>query len=162
MGPVGTVVKADRPEFHWRPLTGATSYAVAVFDSNFNKVASSQPQTGTEWSPASSLKRGELYSWQVTAIKDGKEIVSPAPPAPDAKFKILDASKSRELEQTKRTHARSHLVLGILYERAGLLDDAEREFSALYRVNPSSQIVRKLLRDAKALRKVTRKVTSDK
>lgn len=162
MSPVGTVVGGDRPEFHWSPLTGATSYEVAVFDSNFNKVASSKPQPETEWSPASSLKRGELYSWQVTAIKDGKEIVSPAPPAPDAKFKVLDGSKARDLEQARRTHPGSHLVLGILYERAGLLDDAEREFSALYRANPNSQIVRKLLRDAKSLRKVTRKVTSDK
>lgn len=153
LGPIGTIVKADKPEFHWRPLTGATSYVVAVFDSNFNKVESSQQQSGTEWSPASSLKRGELYSWQVTAIKDGKEIVAPAPPAPDAKFKILDGSKARELEQARRTHPGSHLVLGILYERAGLLDDAERELIALYRANPDSKIVRKLLRDAKSLRK---------
>jgi predicted anti-sigma-YlaC factor YlaD len=156
VGPVGTVVRADKPDFRWHPLAGATSYVIAVFDSNFNKVLSSHPQTGTEWSPASSLKRGELYSWQVTAIKDGKEIVSPAPPAPDAKFKILDASKSREFEQAKRTHAHSHLVLGILYERAGLLDDAEREFNALYRANPNSVIARKLLRDAKSLRRKDR------
>ncbi len=151
VGPVGTVVRADRPEFQWRPLTGATSYVVAVFDSDFNKVASSQPQPGTRWSPAGSLKRGERYSWQVTAIKDDKEILSPAPPAPDAKFKVLDASKSRELEQAQRAHPGSHLVLGILYERAGLLDDAEREFRTLYEANQKSQIVRKLLRDVKSI-----------
>jgi hypothetical protein len=152
IGPAGTIVRADRPAFRWKSLNGATSYVVAVFDSSFNMVASSQAQPGTEWSPVNPLKRGETYSWQVTATKDGKELVSPAPPAPDAKFKILDASKMKELEQAKRMFSDSHLVLGILYERAGLLDDAEREFKTLYSSNPKSQTARKLLHDVKSLR----------
>jgi hypothetical protein len=152
IGPVGTIIRTDRPGFHWKPLSGATSYVVDVYDSSFNRVASSQAQLGTEWSPLNSLKRGEVYSWQVTAMKDGKELASPAPPAPDAKFKILDASKLKELEQARRTYADSHLVLGILYERAGLLDDAEREFKALYSSNAKSPTARKLLHDVRALR----------
>ena len=152
IGPVGTIVRAERPGFRWKALNGATSYVVEVFDSGFNKVASSEAQPGTEWSAVNPLKRGETYSWQVTAMKDGKELVSPAPPAPDAKFKILDASKMRELEQAKRMYSDSHLVLGILYERAGLLDDAEREFKTLYSSNPKSQTARKLLHDVKSLR----------
>ncbi len=151
-GPVGTIVRAERPRFSWKTLNGATSYVVAVFDSSFNMVASSQAQPGTEWSPVNPLKHGETYSWQVTAMKDGKELVSPAPPAPDAKFKILDASKMKELEQAKRTYSDSHLVLGTLYERAGLLDDAEREFKTLYASNPTSPTARKLLHDVKSLR----------
>jgi len=153
MSPVGTIVRADRPGFRWTPLNGATSYLVAVYDSSFNKVASSETQPGTDWSQASSLKRGETYSWQVTAMKDGKELVSPAPPTPDAKFKILDGSKTREIAQAKRMYPDSHLVLGILYERAGLLDDAEREFKSLYASNPKSQTARKLLNDLTSLRR---------
>ena len=152
IGPVGTIVRTDRPGFRWKSLNGATSYMVAVYDSNFNKVASSEAQPGTQWSPASSLKRGETYSWPVIAMKDGKELVSPTPPTPDAKFKILDASKARELEQAKRMYPDSHLVLGVLYERAGLLDDAEREFKSLYASNPKSKTVRKLLGDLKSRR----------
>lgn len=102
---------------------------------------------------ASSLKRGETYSWQVTAIKDGRELVSPAPPAPDAKFKILHGTKTRELEQARRTYPDSHLVLGILYQRAGLLDDAEREFKILSAANPKSQTARRMLNDLKSLRR---------
>jgi anti-sigma factor RsiW len=153
IGPVGTIVKIDKPTFRWKPLSGATSYVVAVYDSGFNLVASSESQTGAEWSSAIPLKRGETYSWQVTAIKDGKELVSPAPPAPDAKFKILDASKTKEIDQAKRTYPDSHLVLGVLYERAGLLDDAERELRALTVANPKSQTARKLLNDLKSLRR---------
>ena len=153
IGPVGTIVRTDRPSFRWKSLKGATSYVVAVYDSSFNKVASSEAQSGTQWSPASSLKRGETYSWQVTAIKDGKELVSPAPPAPDARFKILDGAKTRELEQARRTYPDSHLVLGVLYQRAGLLDDAEREFKTLSAANPKSQTTRKLLSELKSLRR---------
>jgi hypothetical protein len=153
IGPVGTIVRTDRPGFRWKSLNGATSYVVAVYDASFNKVTSSEAQSGTEWSPAGALKRGETYTWQVTAIKDGKELVSPAPPAPDAKFKILDAAKTRELEHAKRTYPDSHLVLGILYERAGLLDDAEREFKFLFASNPKSRTARKLLGDLKSLRR---------
>jgi len=153
IGPVGSIVRTDRPSFHWKPLKGAASYVVAVYDSSFNKVASSEAQSRTEWSPGQSLKRGEVYSWQVTAIKDGKEVVSPAPPAPAAKFKILDSASNRELQQVKRAHPDSHLVLGILYQRAGLLEDAQREFNILYRANPNSELVKKLLRDVKSLRK---------
>lgn len=153
IGPVGTVVRTDRPTLRWKPLKGATSYVVAIYDSSFNKVASSEAQPGTQWAPASALKRGETYSWQVTAIKDGSELVSPAPPAPDAKFKILDGTKTRELEQARRTYPDSHLVLGILYQRAGLLDDAEREFKSLTAANPKSPTARKLLNDLKSLRR---------
>lgn len=152
LGPIGTSVRAEKPTFRWKPLAGATSYVVSVYDSGFNKIASSEAQPGTAWTPVSPLKRGETYSWQVTAVKDGKEIISPAPPAPDAKFKSLDASKARELDRSKRMYADSHLVLGVLYQRAGLLDDAEREFKAVCASNPKSQTARKLLGDVKSLR----------
>ena len=152
VGPIGTVVKSDKPRFRWNALSGATSYVITVYDPNFNKVTASEQQPGTEWTPSQPLERGGLYSWQVTTIRAGKEIMSPTPPAPDAKFKVLETSTLKELERAKRTYARSHLVLGILYERAGLIDDAEREFKSLYRANPKSQIVRKLLRDVQSLR----------
>lgn len=153
IGPVGTIVRTDRPSFHWKPLNGATSYVVAVYDSSFNKVASSEAQSKTEWAPSKSLKRGETYSWQVTAIKDGNEVVSPAPPAPAAKFKILDSESDRELQQVKQAYPDSHLVLGILYQRAGLPEYAQREFNMLYRANPNSELVKKLLHDVKSSRK---------
>jgi putative zinc finger protein len=152
IGPIGTVVKTDRPTFRWRAFSGATSYVVTVYDSNFNKVGSSGQQPGTEWTMPQKLERGGLYSWQVAAITEGKEVLSPTPPAPDAKFKVLEPSRMRELERAGQAFVSSHLVLGILYERAGLLDDAEREFNTLYRANPKSPTVRKLLHDVKSLR----------
>jgi predicted anti-sigma-YlaC factor YlaD len=152
LSPVGTVVETDRPTFRWRPLNGATVYAVNVYDSDFNKVASSQQLSAAEWTAAGPLRRGGMYSWQVTAIRDGKEITSPAPPAPEARFKVLEQPKATEIENAEHSFASSHLVLGILYKQTGLLDDAEREFKALLAANPKSSIAQKLLSGVQALR----------
>jgi anti-sigma factor RsiW len=151
IAPVGTAVQSDRPTFRWNALHGATGYIVTVFDSNFNRLTISQTLLRTEWAPSESLERGRAYSWQVTAIKDGERIKSPVTPAPEARFKVLESARSAELESAKKTY-NSHLLLGILYARAGLLDDAEGELQTLLKANPRSPVARHLLREIKALR----------
>lgn len=143
--PVGVVVMSDRPTFHWQPLTGAASYTVSVFDSNFNRITKSEPQSTTQWTMPTPLQRGRIYFWEVTALEDGQEVTSPVAPAPRAQFKTLEEEKIREINGVKKTRAGSHLVLGILYTRAGLLDDAEREFQLLVNANPHSEAAKTLL-----------------
>jgi anti-sigma factor RsiW len=145
LAPGGVVSLTDRPAFSWQPLSGATNYTVSVFDSNFNRVLRSEPLAATNWSAPASLKRGRIYFWEVTAVKDGHEITSPVAPAPRAQFKIVDDETAREINQVKSASPGSHLTLGILYARAGLLDDAEREFQLLVNANPRSEIARTLL-----------------
>jgi len=144
-GPFGTVVESPRPMLRWDALTGATGYKVTVYDSNFNSVAASPLLTTTFWTVAQPLKRGAVYSWYVTAQKEGAEIKSPRPPAPEAKFKILDANRDAELRRLRLANPRSHLALGVLYAQAGLLEEAERELTALVRANPKSDLARRLL-----------------
>ena len=144
--PVGTVVRAARPTFHWQSLDGASGYIVNIYDSSFNRVATSKQLSATQWMITSSLRRGAVYMWQVTAIKNGVEIKSPVQPAPEAKFKTLERSKANELERVMRAHPNSHLILGTLYAQDGLLDDAEREFRALVADNPKSLVAQALLR----------------
>lgn len=150
LGPTSVIIVDDQPTFHWQPLNGATNYTVSVFDSNFNPVLRSEPQTATQWSPPVSLERGKIYFWEVTAARDGQEITSPAAPAPRAQFKILEAEKLVEINQAKKAHPDSHLVLGILHARAGLLEEAEREFQLLAKANPRSPVARRLLRRVQA------------
>ena len=150
IAPVGTAVQSDRPTFRWNALNGATGYIVTVFDSNFNRVTNSQALARTEWAPPDALERGRIYSWQVTAIKDGERIKSPVTPAPEARFKVLDSALSAELESAKKTYNKSHLLLGILYARAGLMDAAADEFQALLKANPRSPIARRLASEIKA------------
>ncbi|HEV8484718.1 MAG TPA: zf-HC2 domain-containing protein [Blastocatellia bacterium] len=153
LSPVGTVVQTDRPTFRWRPLSGATSYAVNVYDSSLKNVATVDRLSATQWTAARSLKRDEVYTWQVTALKDGVEISSPVPPAPEAKFKVLEQTRAEEVNLAKKSYPNSHLILGAVYKKAGLLDDAEREFKGLLSANPNSPVAQKLLQNVKSLRR---------
>ncbi|HEX6732036.1 MAG TPA: zf-HC2 domain-containing protein [Pyrinomonadaceae bacterium] len=150
LSPVGRVLRADRPRFRWRPLAGASSYTVNILDSDFNVLQTSPPLTVTSWTPSSSLARGKVLSWQVTAVKDGQTLIFPTAPAPEVRFKILESEKARELTRAEGIKPRSHLALGVLYARTGLLDDAERELRALAAANPQSDTARKLLRSIQA------------
>jgi hypothetical protein len=89
----------------------------------------------------------------VKALKDGQEITSPRPPAPQAKFRVLDQTKANELENARRAHPSSHLTLGLLYADAGLLREAEQEFRQLQKANPNSELARNLLRQVQSLRR---------
>ncbi|MBP7375938.1 MAG: tetratricopeptide repeat protein, partial [Pyrinomonadaceae bacterium] len=142
--PVGKVIESARPQFRWRALDQAESYVVSVYDANFNKVAESPPLKQNSWTSIT-LKRGNVYQWQVTAQRDGEEIRSPSRPAPDARFRVIDSVAANEIDAAKRNFGSSRLLLGILYANAGLLDDAEREFQALLRRNPNSEAARRLL-----------------
>lgn len=148
--PVGTVLMTDRPAFRWSAMEGATGYVVEVYDDQFKLAATSPQLTSNSWTQI--LPRGKVYSWQVKAIKDGQEITSPRPPAPQAKFRILDAAKANELARAKRAYPSSHLTLGLLYADAGLLKEAEQQFRLLLRSNPNSPLARTLLRQVQALR----------
>jgi hypothetical protein len=91
-----------------------------------------------------------VYTWQVKAIKEAEEITSPRPPAPQAKFGILDQAKVNELVRAKRAYPSSHLTLALLYAEAGLLMEAEGELRALQVANPDSELARNLLRQVQA------------
>jgi putative zinc finger protein len=150
--PVGNVVLSNQPTFRWSTLEGATGYVVEVYDDQFKLVASSPELTNRTWPTSQPLARGKVYSWQVKAMKDGQEVTSPRPPAPQAKFRVLDQAKANEIAKAKRAYGSSHLTLGLLYADAGLLREAEREFRLLRRANPDSDIARNLLRQIQSLR----------
>jgi hypothetical protein len=150
--PVGKVVMSDRPAFRWSPMEGATVYVVEVYDGKFNLVATSPQLTEHSWAPPA-LSRGKVYGWQVKAIKGGQEFTSPRPPAPQARFRILDRAKANELAKARRAYPSSHLALGLLYAEAGLLREAEQELRALEKANPGSGIARGLLSQIQALRR---------
>jgi hypothetical protein len=88
----------------------------------------------------------------VKAFKDGQEFRAPRPPAPQAKFRILDQARLNEIEQAQRAYGTSHLTLGLLYAQARLLDEAEQQFRALKKSNPDSPLVQKLLSQINKMR----------
>lgn len=144
--PVSKVVPDSQPTFSWQSLSGAQSYIVTVTDAQLNLVSTSEPLTSTRWKIPTSLKYGGTYSWQVTALRDGKRITSPVLPAPQARFKIIASDDLRELRQVRNAYANSHLTLAASYLRLGLIDEAEKELKTLVRSNPQSSVARSLLR----------------
>ncbi len=145
--PIGKVVQTDRPALRWRPRAGAASYTVTIVNSSFKPVAQSPGLSATEWRPTTSLPRGMTYFWQVTALMpDGTEVTSPTSPAPQAKFRVLDESTNDNLKLLEKANTDSPLARGVLYAKAGLLDEAEAEFNKLVKENPRSPLARKLLR----------------
>jgi hypothetical protein len=143
--PAGTISKSDRPTFRWSALGGGATYFVEIYDELFDLIARSPALSGQEWTPQKPLPRGRMYSWQVRAVNDGREFLSPRPPAPQAKFRILDSASATELDEARRDYPSSHLLLALLTARAGLLDESERELRLLQTQNPDSAAVRGLL-----------------
>jgi hypothetical protein len=151
--PVRRVIIEDRPVFKWESLSGATTYRVYVLDANGNQVAQSEELSSsqTQWKPETPLRRGQILSWAVAALINGKEIVSPSASAPEMKFAVVSAGDLQELNRLKKTD--SHLALGVYYAKAGLLTEADREFQKLIQLNPESELPRKLLQSVRRVRK---------
>jgi len=153
VSPMGTVIRSARPTFRWQSLPGASSYSVAILDSQLNVVEHSSPTGKANWTPLHSLKRNEVYIWQVTALTDGREVTAPAAPAREARFKILSAEKTAALAPVTTELAESHLKLGIVYAHEGLLDDAEQQFRAAIAGGEDPALARKLLQSLSQMRR---------
>jgi len=153
--PVRRVVTDARPVFRWERLPGVSSYRVYVLDQDGNQVSQSEelPPTQTQWKAPAPLRRGQVFSWVVTALVNGKKVVSPSVSAPEIKFAVLSTADFQELNDLKKLN--SHLALGVFYARVGLLNEAEREFEGLVELNPQSELPRKLLQSMRAIRKAS-------
>ena len=141
--PLGLVVESTQPQFSWQPLSAAKSYVVTISDADFAEVAHSPALTETSWTPTVALERGKIYQWQVSATtSEGKELTSPLPSAPEAKFKIIDADNLKLLNLARQKYPASHLKLGVIYAHVGLIDKAEQELNL---AAPTAKIARQLL-----------------
>lgn len=149
LAPIGCIIVSDRPTFEWTAVPGAR-YRVEVFSDHFRPVADSGLLDATRWTAPQSLQRGATYVWQVTAIRNGSETTSPAPPAPEARFAILDETNARSLARLEQIEPRSHLALGVAYAEAGVTAEAEREFQELANENRGSADARRLLQSLRS------------
>jgi anti-sigma factor RsiW len=146
--PVGTGVLTDRPSLQWTPLSGAATYVVTIQDEATGETMGSAALRDHTWIPEAPLTRGHTYLWQISASSNGIETVSPRPPDPPAKFFVVNAEDASRLEKIPA----SHLIRGILYANAGLVDDAEREIAAVTARHPNSEVVSRFLTQLKEAR----------
>jgi hypothetical protein len=143
--PLATAVVSDRPTFRWEPLADAERYLVSISDEALHPIAVSAPLSDTSWAPDPPLVRGRTYLWQVTARRGAESVTAPAPPAPLAKIRVLDAETARVLEQTAATHPGSHLLLGILYAQAGARREAETQLTQVPSTDPYYAVAQRTL-----------------
>jgi hypothetical protein len=143
--PLFTAIESQSPRFEWTALPAATSYAVSVFDANLDKIAQSGPLTATEWTPTQPLPRGRTYLWQVRARTPAGDVIAPAPPTPESRFRVLDPAEADRVVAWRERYAGSPLALGVLFAHAGLLEEAERYLKDVVAANPSSSPAQQLL-----------------
>jgi hypothetical protein len=142
--PVGTMVRSARPTFRWRAHAGARAYQVSVYDEDLRRLAQSPELRESEWSPGQDLPRGRVLLWQVAALTSSGREAAPAPPEPEARFRILDAAFAAELSESLAAAAGSHLATAVVLARAGLVDEAKAELAALAARNPDAREPRRL------------------
>jgi predicted anti-sigma-YlaC factor YlaD len=153
ISPRQTVIIETRPVFKWELLKGALGYKVHIA-SRANWAGTSSPALAPsmlEWSPSTPLRRGETYTWVVSAITDKGELTIPPSSEPERKFKVLGERDFDALMKLKRQTG-SHLVLGLFYARTGLVFDAERELQILANENADSALAGKLLDQVRSWR----------
>lgn len=141
IAPVGTAVLSDRPALTWTPLAPDATYIVRLREEATGTTVVSPPLRAGEWKPDIPLARGATYVWQVEGSAGGRDVTAPAPPAPAARFSVVGAADAARLTRAPA----SHLVRGVLYANAGLLDESERELKALRDQNPESELVRRFI-----------------
>ena len=163
--PVGEVVREERPVFRWQPLAGADRFVVTIFDQKMNLVETSPPLHAGQWRPLRRLQRGQIYLWQVNAtLRSGESVISPAPPNPEARFQVLDQEKWDELIRIQGKLPRDpsvsrselHLLNGILYAQAGLLELGEEELEQIPTGDPNYNLAESLLKSVQEIRRANR------
>jgi hypothetical protein len=125
-------------------MAAATGYRVRVYASGYRKVAESPLQKALEWHSTIALPRGQVYSWTVTAEGPQGQVRQPAPPQPEAEFQVMAEGAAADLNAAASSHAANHLLLAVLYARAGALNEARAQVDQLAGQNPNSPLVAEL------------------
>jgi hypothetical protein len=134
------VLVTDRPRFRWH--AGGARAVVSIFDGP-RRVARSGLLNVSEWTPDSPLPRGRTYQWQVE-LRNGTPHIVPAPPDPPAAFRVMDEPSLQELSAALRERPDDHLLLAVLYARAGARSDAAKELAAYRAAHANDAAARQL------------------
>lgn len=148
--PVGTAIKETRPGLEWQRLPGATSYTVILKDLATGAEMEGAPTRKTTWTPDKDLVRGHQYDWMIEAEVGDQYVRGPSPEKPFATFRVLDAREAQELDLASKSCGGSHLAMGVIYAKFGLIREAEREFAELVSENPGSFMAKGLLESVRA------------
>lgn len=154
--PAGVVVEEERPVFRWKGEQGA-KYQVSIYDAVYHQIAQSNWIYSAKWQVPNALRRGELYLWQLRIRLNGHDVMIPAAPEPEARFRVLSTANERDLERARAVAAGSHITLAMLYSKLGMVREARDELLALQNQRPELGIVNELLRNLPQVAPITMK-----
>jgi hypothetical protein len=145
LSPRGTAVAGLPVEFRWVALSGNWTYRVGVFTLAGDPVTVSPDLNTPPWLCAQDLRAGADYQWQVTAVRGAERVTIPQPSETPPRFRVLDSASAQRIRELARREPSNHLLLGVEYARAGLLDDARAELSEASRLAPGRPEILRLL-----------------
>jgi hypothetical protein len=143
--PRGTAVAGLPVEFRWQSLDGDWTYKVRVFTLAGDPVTASPDTHTPQWFCDQDLQAGFAYQWQVTAMRGADRVTLPQPSETPPRFRILDTASAQRLRELARRQPSDHLLLGVEYARAGLLDDARAQLSEASGPAPGQPQILRLL-----------------
>lgn len=138
VSPAASVIDDLQPRFRWTG-TQADTYEVQVYEDG-KLIVRSEGQSDTVWVSPQPLARGKTYRWQVIARRGGQSLIIPTPPAPPAIFRVLGEKEHDQLARAAARHSGDDLVLGVLYARFGLLDQAREHLRKAGATNLASSL----------------------
>jgi hypothetical protein len=139
MTPSATAVESAQPELRWPAIRGAT-FVVSIVAGD-DVVARSPALEQNRWTPATPLRRGRTYAWQVRVTRGDKIETLPPPPRANPQFRVLGDDEVRDLVAARRGHPSDHLLLGVLAAHFGLRDEAHRELAQFAAEHPGKVLV---------------------
>jgi len=124
MKPAGVVIETATPKFAWAAKGGP--YRVSVYHGR-RCVAQSGELDETEWQIPKPLARGKTYKWEVEIGRGDAIAILPSPPSPPSLFYVCSEDEATELTNARTRFPNDHLLLGVLYARAGMQREAVDE-----------------------------------
>ncbi|MBX7223372.1 MAG: zf-HC2 domain-containing protein [Blastocatellia bacterium] len=146
VGPWTTFVAETQPILRWETGNQGGTTVVTIFDAQYNQIAQSPPLSETSWQVPFELAPGQFYSWEVSTTVNGKTVVAPLPPSPEARFKVLSRMERKALEGQLEKAGNEPVQRGLALVQAGCVEAAEREFALVSPHHPQAAAVRKLVR----------------
>jgi len=151
VSPRNSGIRSTTPTFRWRGNVPADRFKVTVYDRQGRVWTADTKQTNLEYPKTEKpLTEGEKYFWQVEGIGRVESYKSPS-----MGFNVLSKNDLALVEDRERRLQRSfsddssatsyQLLIGTLYQRVGLLEEAVAQFEAIAERYPEAPAAHEVL-----------------
>jgi len=138
------ILSAEAAVLHWRAVTGATRYAIKLYDGSNKMIQEIETMESPATFDAQYLRSGNNYSWTLSAIKESAVVEEIG-----GRFWILSAGERNTLKEAQNNiearfsgqSTEELLLLNLHFQRHKLRDDAAEVLMELHRLHPDNSMV---------------------